>query len=306
MLYMLSRLIFTVTAILSLLACSNQEPPVLPAKVCLSEDRYEMVWISGGIFVMGENPRYPEEGPPQTVHLDGFWISNHEVTNAEFRAFVDATNYVTETERLIGNHSSNQVAPGGAVFGNQEPNSEQSPSQWSLEEDATWKRPQGQPDNDPYFSSKPVVQVTLSDAKAYADWRGMALPTEVQWEYAAKSQTDNLEEPVSEDAQYLANYYQGMFPFFDQGLDGYTSRAPVGCFPANEQRLHDMIGNVWEWTVDPAPDRPGFGVIKGGSFLCSKNYCSRYRSMAREFQELTLGAEHLGFRLVDNSHLPPM
>lgn len=154
----------------------------------------------------------------------------------------------------------------------------------------------------------PVVQIAYQDAQAYARWAGKQLPSEEQWEYAARGGAPELPEPLGPDGKPQANYYQGVFPVRDQGTDGFLGRAPVGCFKPNGFGLYDMIGNVWEWTT-AAGDRPGasepVNVIKGGSFLCAANYCARYRPAARQFQERGLGTDHIGFRLIDTRRLPP-
>ena len=263
-----------------------------------------MVWIPGGSFVMGDNPQYPEEGPPQTLHVDGFWISNHEVTISEFQEFVSATGYVTGAEKTQDNVSSSASGSGGSVYTGTQTAASKDTGWWQWREKANWRVPDGRKKVDMKGNLTPVVQINREDAIAYANWLDMELPTEIQWEYAAGTRLTGS-EPISQDGDFLANYYQGTFPLFDNGLDGFTSTAPVGCFEPNEYGLYDMIGNVWEWTSDSAPNQSELSVIKGGSYLCAKNYCARYRSAAKQYQENDIGAEHLSFRVVDNLRGPP-
>jgi len=192
--------------------------------------------------------------------------------------------------------------PGSAVF---RVPTEDNPNWWAWQVGAQWRHPSG-PDSDIVGrANDPVVQVTYNDARAYAEWVGASLPSEAQWEYAARAGVDTLPEPKDSSGKPLANYYQGVFPRRDTGEDGFLSRAPVGCFEANAFGLHDMIGNVWEWTAsDSAPGRPE-NIIKGGSFLCAANYCARYRPAARQYQERNLGTDHIGFRIVDTQRPAP-
>ncbi|MEM9085099.1 MAG: formylglycine-generating enzyme family protein [Pseudomonadota bacterium] len=264
-----------------------------------------MVWIEGGVFTMGEAPRYREEGPPREVSVDGFWISQTEVTNAQFAEFVEATGYKTEAERdppVIPGATPEMLQPGSAVFNVP---TEENQFWWSWVPGAWWQAPKGPGTSIEGRANDPVVQVTYNDAQAYAQWAGKSLPTEAQWEYAARAGADVLPEPIDGSGKAQANYYQGVFPAKDLGEDGFTSRAPVGCFAANAFGLHDMIGNVWEWTTNESrPGRPE-NIIKGGSFLCAANYCARYRPAARQFQERDLGTDHIGFRVVDLQKDPP-
>ena len=275
------------------------------APVCQGLTDQRMVWVEGGSMTLGSDPLYPEEGPPRDVEVEGFWISSTEVTNAQFAEFVEATGYRTEAERdppQLPGAPPEMRLPGSAVF--RVPSAD-NPNWWAWIPGAQWRNPSGPGSAIEGRANDPVVQVTYRDALAYAEWAGLSLPTEDQWEYAARAGEAALPVPKSASGKAKANYYQGVFPAKDLGEDGYTSRAPVGCFEANAFGLHDMIGNVWEWTSSEA--RPGQprNIIKGGSFLCAANYCARYRPSARQFQERDLGTDHIGFRVVDTARPAP-
>lgn len=300
------RLVVTLLVGLALSTCSETETNHSPAVAsCDSPAQPAMVWVEGGSFTLGEDPLYPEEGPPREVALNGFWISSTEVTNAQFAEFVAATGYLTEAERdppALPGAPPEMLEPGSAVF---RVPSEDNPNWWAWQVGAQWRQPNGPGSSIEGRESDPVVQVTYGDALAYAEWAGMSLPSEAQWEYAARAGAPALPEPKAEDGAPLANFYQGVFPRRDTGEDGFLSRAPVGCFEANAFGLHDMIGNVWEWTAsEPRPGAP-VRTIKGGSFLCAANYCARYRPAARQYQEVDLGTDHIGFRVVDTASPPP-
>lgn len=265
----------------------------------------DFVWVSGGQFTLGEDPYYPEEGPPRQIEVDGFWISQTEVTNAQFAKFVEETGYLTAAERAppaIDGASPEMLQPGSAVFRVPTPDNR---NWWAWVPGANWREPSGPGSSIAGRENDPVVQVTFDDALAYAEWAGVSLPTEEQWEYAARAGSQALPEPKDADGQPTANYYQGVFPARDTGADGYQSRAPVGCFDANAFGLHDMIGNVWEWTLADGRSGSSTKTIKGGSYLCAANYCARYRPAARQYQERDLGTDHIGFRVVDSSRAPP-
>ncbi len=296
--------------------CAQSEPaPQAPDKSaqaarCTEPGESQMVWIPGGKFVMGANPQYPEEGPPRQVEVTGFWMDAHEVTNAQFAAFVKATGYRTMAEREPPQAAGVPPAmrqPGSAVFTVPSP---QNPTWWRWVVGADWRHPSG-PGMGMGLDGQdamPVVQIAYQDAQAYARWAGKQLPSEEQWEFAARGGAPEMPEPVGSDGKPQANYYQGVFPFQDLGTDGFRGRAPVGCFKPNGYGLYDMIGNVWEWTSavgQRADDSEAVHVIKGGSFLCAANYCARYRPAARQFQERGLGTDHIGFRLIDPHRAPP-
>lgn len=281
-----------------------------------------MVWVPPGRFEVGDTV-YPEESPRRTVTVQGFWMDRTEVTNDEFAAFVRATGYVTEAERPVdpkrhpGLPAAMQQA-GAVVFAM--PDSVQGREDirqwWRYTPGANWRHPGGPGTNLQGKGSFPVVAVTLADARAYARWKGRDLPTEAQWEWAARGAQP---APMPQHAQPKdANTWQGVFPVKNSGDDGFVGLAPVGCYAPNALGLYDLIGNVWEltadaWTPSPAgaadaaPDampadlrspQPRQQVIKGGSFLCAPNYCMRYRAGSRQPQDIDLAASHLGFRTV--------
>lgn len=276
-----------------------------------------MVRIAGGRFTIGSDRHYPEEAPAHEAVVDAFWIDRHDVTNAQFARFVAATGYVTVAERAGGDAvaaSAVFVMPKGGRAG-----------AWRLVPGADWRRPQGPGSSIAGLENHPVVQVAYEDAQAYARWLGRELPTEAQWEFAARGGLEGQPyvwgDRFTPQGRPMANTWQGAFPFVNTGDDGYAGTSPVGCFPANRYGLYDMAGNVWQWTstayvpghdrgdgFDPArPDdvlkAPGRGpatakVIKGGSHLCSPDYCMRYRPSARQPADAGLGTSHIGFRTV--------
>ena len=285
-----------------------------------------MVRIGGGRYTPGSDAGYPDERPLGELEVGDFWIDRSEVTRAQFGAFVMATGYVTEAER----------AGVAALF--QPPlegTQDDTPMNWwKLVKGADWRHPNG-PDAPPAaLDARPVTLVTLADAQAYASWLGNQLPSEAEWEYAARAGAPSQqlgELPLDADGKPTANYWQGVFPLLDAGEDGYAGLAPVGCFAANAFGLFDMIGNVWEWTDDwfaqpklerkrrgsccvPANPRGGTRgesidrsdpairiprkVLKGGSHLCAEDYCQRYRPAARYAQPIDTTTCHVGFRCV--------
>ncbi len=246
-----------------------------------------MVLIPGGTLTMGDDV-YPEEVSRQTVTLEHFWMDRTEVTNADFATFVRATNYVSLAER--------PGKAGAAVFVLPSGNADLSTaaSWWRYVEGANWKHPGGPDTTIEGRGQFPVVALAYEDAAAYAKWKGRVLPSEAQWEWAARAgaaHTPDHEQPRE------ANTWQGLFPLINTAEDGFAGIAPVGCFKPNGFGLHDMIGNVWELTSETFEGHvPKARVIKGGSFLCAANYCMRYRPGARQPQEEDLGTSHVGFR----------
>jgi sulfatase modifying factor 1 len=296
-----------------------------------------MVWIEGGSFRMGSDRFYPEEAPVREVRVEGFWIDAYAVTNAEFSKFVRKTGYVTIAERPLdpadypGAKIENLV-PGALVFHmTAGPVDLRDYSQWwAWVPGACWKHPRGAGSSIKAIPDHPVVHVAYEDAEAFARWSGKRLPTEAEWEFAARGGLDGEDfvwgsamEPAGKPA---ANTWQGIFPWKSTSPTGSHS-APVGQFPPNGYGLYDMAGNVWEWTSDWfASDRTAVQspccsgdarersydpcqpeiriprkVLKGGSFLCSPSYCLRFRPAARSPQAIDTGMSHLGFRCVTTS-----
>lgn len=268
--------------------------------------------LDGGEFLMGSNRHYPEEREERMVRVHSFCIDIFEVTNAQFAEFVAATAYVTLAERGPAKSDYPQAPPeyfrpGSAVFvmpdGNRAP---AAMSWWQFKEQAYWRRPAGKGSSVDGLEEHPVVHVAYEDALAYAQWRGRDLPTEAEWEFAARGGGNGTEFAWGDERApggvEQANTWQGDFPVRNKALDAYRGTAPVGSFPANGYGLHDMIGNVWEWTRSSAPRRDSARmqqrVIKGGSFLCAPNYCARFRPAARQAQDAGLGTSHVGFRTV--------
>lgn len=290
--------------------------------VCLKGDNNGphpgMVWVPAGTFQFGDTI-YGEEGPIVSAHVAGFWMDRHEITNTQFAAFVKATGYVTQAEKPVDTKAHPDLPPDMRKAGAMTflmPRSVEGMSNiaqwWRYTPGANWRHPAGPGSSIVGHENYPVVEITYADAQAYARWKGRALPTEREWEWAARA--GNPKAGLDHDQPKNANTWQGIFPVVNSDEDGFTGLAPSGCYPPNAYGLYDMIGNVWEWTSDVfqsghAPAEPSqMGerramagrsyVIKGGSFLCAPNYCMRYRSGAREPQEADLAASHLGFRTV--------
>lgn len=295
---------------------------------------------------MGSDRFYPEEAPVRIVKVDPFWIDETPVTNAQFAAFVAATGYVTLAEIApdpadYPGLDPELAQPGSLVF-------EKTPGPvdmqdftqwWKFRLGTDWRHPLGPESSIDGLDDHPVVQVAYQDAEAYAAWAGKQIPTEAEWEYAARGGGDSdyaWGDELAPSGAMLANYWQGRFPFANQLLDGFERTSPVRHFPANGFGLHDMIGNVWEWTSDwyarpgvndrkpnkkqrgsccaiPNPrgarERDSYDpgdpvariarkVLKGGSHLCAENYCQRYRPAARHAQPIDSSTSHIGFRCV--------
>lgn len=247
--------------------------------------------IPGGGFVQGADPVYSDEGPSRRLFVSPFRLLAHEVTNRQFAAFVDATRYVTEAERN-----------GGSARFRESQTPEVFLSWWSLDTGATWRTPDGEGSTLEGRELHPVVHVTRNDARAYAEWAGGRLPTEVEWEYAASLGLFDPADPESgvrsPDGTPRANIWTGVFPVLNTRRDGYDGTAPVGCFAPGLTGAYDMIGNVWEWTETRYSTAGPRFTIKGGSFLCSENYCRRYRVAAREGLDVDFSTAHVGFRIV--------
>ncbi|MBU8809403.1 formylglycine-generating enzyme family protein [Mycolicibacterium goodii] len=291
----------------------------------------ELVEVPGGAFRMGSTSFYPEEAPVHTATVADFAIERHPVTNARFAEFVDATGYVTVAERpldpkLYPGVPKDDLLPGSLVF-------RPTPGPvdlrdwrqwWDWVPGACWRHPFG-PDREPCRPDHPVVQVAYPDAVAYATWAERRLPTEAEWEYAARGGPYGgvgfryaWGDDVSPDGRLMANTWQGRFPYRNDGALGWKGTSPVGTFPPNRLGLVDMIGNVWEWTstkfsthhqpgdrshLTCCPPRAGGDpsinhVLKGGSHLCAPEYCHRYRPAARSPQSQDSSTTHIGFRCV--------
>ncbi|MCH2137160.1 MAG: formylglycine-generating enzyme family protein [Phycisphaerales bacterium] len=311
------------------------DPPGLP----------DTCWIPGGVFMMGSDAQdaRPDERPPHRVQVSPFYMSRTEVTNRQFRAFVEATGYMTTAQQPVDwellrkqvppgtpRPSDDLLQPGSMVF--VQPPPDTSPhdvgARWAWVQGASWAQPEGPGSDLDDRWDHPVVHVSHDDALAYAHWRGGSLPTEAQWEFAARGGL--AEKPfVWGDAPLdpsRANVWQGVFPTQNLALDGHAGTAPVGTYPPNGYGLFDTAGNVWEWTADryrddlhasragrddivdpPGPDEsrdgrnrhaPDTRVHRGGSFLCHPSYCSSYRPSARMSTTPDSSMSHLGFRIV--------
>lgn len=323
---MIARRISVVPAAVALLlgaaGCSPTrgiEPAVCPATP-RSDGAGRLVDVPAGRFLMGDDV-YADEGPPRFETVAAFQIDATEVTNAQFARFVRETGYVTVAERpvdpgLYPGMPAGALQPGSAVFSFDSTRFDPADAStwWVFVPGASWRHPEGPGSDLKGRDYLPVVNVALADAQAYARWAGRRLPTEIEWEWAARSADPAAEESSRQPSE--ANTWQGVFPVRNTVDDGYSGAAPVACFKPNGLGVHDLIGNVWEWTADPYrqtrpiafapgdagqdPRQPGVavGVIKGGSYLCAPNYCMRYRPGARQAQDLTLGASHVGFRTV--------
>ena len=284
-----------------------------------------MVRIPGGSFLMGSDKHYPEEGPVHRETVAPFCMDVYAVTNREFREFVKATGYVTLAERpadasLYSGAKPELLVPSSSVF--QKPNGpvdmRNAYNWWAYVPGADWKHPRGPGSSLQGLNDHPVVHVAFEDAEAYARWVKKQLPTEAEWEFAARGGLEGAEfvwgDEFMPGGKPMCNSWQGEFPYDNLVEDGFEWTAPVGSFPPNGYGLYDMAGNVWEWTTDwfkkpsqkpcCAPSHGGVPqrVMKGGSYLCAPNYCQRYRPAARMAQEIDTSTCHLGFRCVVRDH----
>jgi len=303
----------------------------------------DMVWIPGGTFQMGSDHHYSEERPVHVARVEGFWIDKYEVTNEQFARFVEATRHVTLAERPARPEDypgakPEMLKPASVVF--------RKPAHrvdlrnhfnwWSYVQGANWRHPEGTDSTIEERAQHPVVHIAYEDAVAYAEWVGKELPSEAEWEFAARGGLDGAVyawgEEFTPGGRSMANTWQGEFPWQNLCADGFEGTAPVGQYPPNGYGLFDMIGNVWEWTSDwysagHAMTKPCCGgagqktaeqsydpqmpeikiprrVIKGGSFLCAPNYCRRYRPAARMAQPIDTAACHVGLRLISKPKRP--
>jgi formylglycine-generating enzyme len=318
---------------------AERPPGTLPS---LARDACDMVPIPGGQFSMGSDRHYPEEAPAHRVKVTPFRIDRTPVTNAQFRRFVEATGYVTVAEvppdpKDYPGALPHMLKPGSLVF--TPPGHVTDLRDWSqwwrFESGADWRHPLGRgPQRPKAQDNHPVVHIAFRDAEAYATWAGKQLPTEAEWEFAARGGLDGAEfawgDELTPGGRHMANIWQGIFPLQNLAEDGYARTSPVSAFPPNAYGLYDMIGNVWEWTADwfsqrhtadpqkacCIPENPRGGpqaashdprtpsiriprkVVKGGSHLCAPNYCRRYRPAARHAQPIDTGMSHVGFRCI--------
>lgn len=306
--------------------------------------------IPGGTFLMGSDHHYPEEAPAHRVRVAAFEMDETTVTNRQFAAFVQATGYVTVAERpldpaLYPGADPAQLVPGSLVFRmTAGPVDTRDYRQWWVwTPGACWRRPEGPESSIRGRKDHPVVHVAFEDAEAYAAWAGKALPTEAEWEFAARGGLDGAEfawgAELTPKGRHVANTWQGEFPWRNTGADGHAGTAPVKSYSPNPYGLYEVCGNVWEWTTDwfaarhaaanpekPAccvadnPRGPGWEtsfdpgqpairiprrVVKGGSFLCAPSYCRRYRPAARHPQMVDSGTSHIGFRCIRRSRRTP-
>lgn len=300
-----------------------------------------MRYIPGGTFRMGSDRHFPEEAPAHRVTVDSFWIDETPVTNRQFKTFVQATSHRTAAEITPDPKDHPGAMPHMLYAGSLVFVPPDLPVDlrlwgewWTLLKGANWRRPYGPKSNINSLDNHPVVHVTYADALAYARWAGKDLPTEAEWEFAARGSLDEAEfawgEVFTPNGQHMANTWQGQFPWQNLAQDGFERTSPVKAFPPNGYGLYDMTGNVWEWTSDfytdchsadapkacCIPTNPRGGpversydpsqpesriprrVLKGGSHLCAPNFCSRYRPAARLPEPVDTSTSHVGFRCI--------
>ncbi len=317
---------------------------IVAERLPLTSPHGDMTRIPGGTFRMGSDRHYPEEAPAHRVTVDAFWIDRTPVTNRQFKAFVRATGHVTSAEKLPDPKDYPGALPhmlyaGSLVFTPpaHAVNLRDWSQWWQFMQGANWRRPYGRGSNISGRDNHPVVHVSFADAQAYAEWAGKELPTEAEWEFAARGGLEGAEFAWGDEflpgGEHRANTWQGDFPVENLNEDGFARTSPVTAFPPNGYGVHDMIGNVWEWTTDwystkheadaakacCVPTNPrGAGpegsydprqtrariprkVLKGGSHLCAPNYCSRYRPAARFPQPVDTSTCHVGFRCIVRS-----
>jgi len=302
----------------------------------------DMQWIPGGTFRMGSADYYPEERPVHEVTVDGFWIDRYQVTNDKFARFVAETGFVTVAERPPNPEDFPGAPPENLVAGSMVFQKRTGPvdlrnytNWWAWVPGASWRHPQGPGSSLQGLADHPAVHVAYEDVEAYTRWAGKELPTEAEWEFAARGGLDGAKftwgSEEYPDGKAMANWWQGEFPWQNLLTDGHERTSPVGAFPPNGYGLYDMAGNVWEWTSDwyeprgaaptvksccmgsvnprvVSPEKSFDGrqpqfriprrVVKGGSHLCAPNYCLRYRPAARQPQMIDTGMGHIGFRCI--------
>ncbi|KCZ87924.1 formylglycine-generating enzyme family protein [Hyphomonas johnsonii] len=304
--------VWAAVTVFTLVGCdrapAGETAPARTEPSCPAAPGVQTVDVPSGDFLMGSQDTYPEEAPVRATEVAAFSLDATEVTNAEFSEFVGATGYTTVAERKPDPARVPRGAPrefflpGAVVFTQPD-----TPTQtwWRYVPGANWRHPEGPGSDIRGKANYPVVQVAYSDASAYAAWKGRRLPSEAEWEYAARSGRAATRYAWGDEADSKgsrrANTWQGLFPITNTADDGFELRAPVGCFAPTPWGLYDMIGNVWEWTSTPygagiAQQGEPVLAIKGGSFLCAPNFCARYRPPARQGQEAGLPTNHIGFR----------
>jgi formylglycine-generating enzyme len=290
-------------------------------------DPGNMIMVQEGTFLMGAMDFYPEERPLRLMVVNRFWIDECPVTNAQFRCFVEDTGYVTVAERPVTKDDypdadPSMLVPGSLVFhqATVPVDLRDVRNWWSYLPGATWQHPHGADSDLNGLETHPVVHVAYEDAYRYAQWAGKELPTEAEWEYAARGglpgATYAWGDEFAPEGQHMANVWIGEFPW-QKRMSEYETTSPVRAFPPNGYGIYDMIGNVWEWTADrfalpassptnnaccsasqSATTAANTRVVKGGSHLCAPNYCRRYRPSARQPQSVDTSSSHIGFRCV--------